>query len=113
MEKRGFRKNPRNYDSIRTTSYQAGELAAHLLAKLGDRYNERPDQLLAAWPTIVGAALAPMTQAVAYEDGVLEVKVKNSTLHSLLSQYEKPKILKVLRERFPKIKIDNIRFRIG
>jgi hypothetical protein len=41
------------------------------------------------------------------------VKVKNSTLHSLLSQNDKPRILQLLRQQFPNAEIKNIYFRIG
>ena len=54
-----------------------------------------------------------MTQAVAFADGVLVVKVKNSTLHSLLSQNDKLRILTMLRQKFPRVEIHNICFRIG
>jgi hypothetical protein len=65
------------------------------------------------WPDVIGPKLASMTQAHSFVDGVLLVKVKNSTLHSLLSQNDKPRILNLLRKRFPNVEIKTIYFRIG
>ena len=54
-----------------------------------------------------------MTEAISFKDGVLTVKVKNSTLHSLLTQYDKPRILNSLKQKFPTAGIRNVHFRIG
>ena len=73
----------------------------------------RPDLIVAAWPEILGEKLSPMAEAVAFADGVLQVKVKNATLYSLLVQHERIKLLGHLRRKFPKVEIRNIIFRIG
>lgn len=77
------------------------------------RVRERPDQILAGWCEIIGSTMAPMTQAISFCDGILLVKVNNSTLYSLLNGPEKPLLTKKLRERFPQVKIHGIRFRLG
>ena len=85
-------------------------------APLGQRLGlaqDDPRFILAAWPQVIGPAHADMTQAVSFYEGVLTVKVRNSTLHGLLSRYEKNRILTVLQQRFPKANIQNIVFRIG
>lgn len=69
--------------------------------------------ILSAWPEIIGPRLAGMAEACAFNDGVLLVKVKNSTLYSLLSQSDKPKLINTLRQKFPNVSIKNIVFRIG
>ena len=84
-----------------------------ILHQIGEVYEVRPDLILATWPELIGPRLASMTRAVSFVDGVLTVKVKNSTLHSLLNQHDKPRILRLLRSRFPKVDIRNILFRIG
>lgn len=89
------------------------DLLPRVLAKIGEVYQQRADLILAMWPDIIGAKLAAMTQAISFTDGILVVKVKNSTLHSLLSQYEKLRLLKLLRQKFPHVEIKNIYFRIG
>jgi hypothetical protein len=84
-----------------------------VLTKIGEVYQQRSDLILAMWPDIIGIKLATMTQAVSFADGILVVKVKNSTLHSLLNQHEKLRLLHLLRQKFPHVKIKNIYFRIG
>jgi hypothetical protein len=84
-----------------------------ILSKISGGYQERGDLLLAAWPGIIGPAMAQMTEAVSFVDGVLTVKVKNSSLLSLLSRHEKFRIQKALEDRFPRAGIRNIIFRIA
>ncbi len=108
-----MRRTPKNYDGINLTGREMRDLLPDVLAKIGSQVKQRPDLVLLAWPEIVGAKLSPMTQAVSFIDGVLTVKVKNSSLYSLLSQHERPKLLQTLQNRFPSIAIRNILFRMG
>lgn len=107
------RRTPKNYDGTCVTTHRVSELLPVVLSQIGEAYQERPDLILACWPEIIGPKLSMMTQAVSFRDGILTVKVKNSTLHSLLSRQDKPRILSSLRQRFPKISIQNIVFRIA
>lgn len=109
---RALRK-PRGYDGAELTCRQLSDLLPDLMSGIGRMHKERPDLILAAWPDVIGSKLAPMTRAFSFETGTLTVLVKNSTLYSLLSQHEKPKLLKKLREKFPSATIQNIVFRIG
>jgi hypothetical protein len=108
-----YRRIPKDYDGSGVTSRHLKDLLPSALNNIGGVYQERGDLLLAAWPEVIGSQLAAMTQAVSFEQGVLLVKVKNSTLYSLLNQHDKPKILKKLRDRFPTTRIDNVQFRLG
>lgn len=103
----------KQYDGTEVTSHRMTDLLPRVLAKIGEVYQQRSDLILVMWPDIIGAQLATMTQAVSFSDGVLFVKVKNSTLHSLLSQNEKLRLLNLLRQKFPHVEIKNICFRIG
>lgn len=89
------------------------DLLPFVLSEIGKVHNQRPDLILASWPEIIGPKFAGMTQAVSFANGVLTVKVKNSTLHSLLSQNDKFRILNLLRNKFQHVEIKNISFRIG
>ncbi len=100
-------------NSTKPTGKKLKDLLPQVLAEISKNYHERPDLILAVWPEIIGEKLAPMTHALSFSEGILTVKVKNSTLHSLLVQHERPKLLKKLRERFPSSEIRNINFRIG
>lgn len=104
---------PENYNGTRPTSRHVAALVAAELTKLSGKCQERPDLLLAAWPEIIGPMHAPMTQAISFCEGILTVKVKNSTLHSLLSRHNKHRILAVIKQRFPKARIQDIVFRIA
>jgi hypothetical protein len=108
-----LRRTPKNYDGTQVTTHRVCDLLPQVLEKIGEVYQDRPDLILAAWPDIIGSKLAPMTQAVSFIEGVLVVKVKNSTLHSLLRQHDKQKVLDKLRKKFPKVEINNVFFRIG
>jgi hypothetical protein len=107
------RRTPRNYDGTEVTTRALGDLIPVVLSKITEVNRDRPDLILAAWPGIIGSNLAVMTKAVSFSDGCLFVKVKNSTLYSLLNQNEKPKLLSILRKKFPNVTIHNIMFRMG
>jgi hypothetical protein len=96
-----------------TTNKQMKDLLPKVLQEIGAKHKDRPDLIVQSWPGIIGEKLAPMTKAVAFEKGILTVKVSNSTLYSLLSQHERGRLLKCLKQRFPAIEINNIYFRIG
>jgi hypothetical protein len=100
-------------DGSGLTNRQLKDLLPKVLGSIGAMHRDRPDLILAAWPQVIGEKLASMTKAVSFEKGVLFVKVGNSTLYSLLSQHERKKLLKSLREKFPGVEIKNIHFRIG
>lgn len=108
-----YSRTPRQYDGTRVTTHRMTDLLPGVLAKIAEVYEQRSDLILAMWPDIIGPKLADMAQAISFADGVLVVKVKNSTFHSLLSQYEKVRLLNLLRKRFPQTEIKNIYFRIG
>ncbi len=89
------------------------ELLPSFLKKMGARYSQRPDQVIAAWSEVIGPTLAPMARATTFVDAVLEVRVQNSTLLSLLSGPEKLVLLKKLRQRVPEATIQGISLRLG
>ena len=102
------------YDGQKPTSRKLQDLLPQVLGSLQWKYNAQPKLLLDEWANIIGDTLAPLTRAVRFEDGVLHVKVKNSTLLSLLhSPADKQKILEAIRNALPGIVIRNILFRIG
>lgn len=107
------RRTPKNYDGTQITSHRVSDVLSKALLQIGEVYQGRPDLVLAAWPEIVGEKLVGMTQAASFVDGILTVKVKNSTLYSLLNQHDKPRLLHMLRQKFPGTPIKTIVFRIG
>ena|ERR1700722_13981133 len=103
----------RGYPTTAMTSHHIRELLPVFLEHLGKIYHNRPDLVIAAWPEVIGKELSPMTEALSFIDGVLIVKVRNSTLYSVLSQQDKPRILKNLRDKFAGTVIRTIHFRLG
>lgn len=110
---KNYFRTPRNYDGAASTTRQLSDVIPHVLEKINDQFIDRPDLVLAAWPDIIGPRLAPMTQAVSFQHGILTVKVKSSTLYNLLCQSDKHKLLHALCLKFPKTEIKRILFRIG
>ncbi len=106
-------RKPKNYDGPGVTSALVSDLLTKALSNIGHSYQARPDLVLAAWPDVIGHKLKAMTEAISFQDGILYVKVKNSTLYSLLNQNDKPRLLNILRKRFPKMPIKTIVFRMG
>lgn len=100
-------------DSTRVTTHRFGDVLAQFLAQLAQQQERYGEQILLAWPELIGKQLSPMTRAISFIDGVLLVKVQNATLYSLLSQYERPKLLNALKKRFPHAEIRALLFRIG
>lgn len=109
----GDMRTPRHYDGTKRTAKEIKRLLPELLGKIGESQENRHDLILAAWRELIGSKLAPYAEAASFRDGILTVKVKNSTLYSLLSQHEKPRLLKSLQEKFPSVTIKNLIFRIG
>lgn len=95
------------------TNKMLKDLLPKALGSIGALHRDRPDLVVAAWPQIIGEKLAAMTKAISFDQGVLYVKVSNSTLYSLLSQHERKRLLKSLREKFPAVEIKHIHFRMG
>jgi len=98
-------------DGTEPTGKHLTDLLPGILGRITERVQERPDQVLAGWREAVGEKLFPMAKAVSYEAGILTVKVKNSTVLSLLVQHEKQRLLKQLQEKFPNAGVRNIVFR--
>ncbi len=110
---KSYSRIPRRYDGTEATSRKLSDLLPSVLDKIGGISRQQGDLIMASWSEIIGSNVAKMTEAVSFSEGVLLVKVKNSTLHSLLSQHEKFRLLQLLRNKFPRADIKNIVFRIG
>lgn len=108
-----YKRTPQNYDGSKVTSHHMSNLLQHVMTSIGNQFEVRPDLILAAWPGIVGAHVALSTEAIAFTDGILHVKVRNSTLYSLLSKHERTRLLAIYRSRFPTVQIRGIMFKLG
>lgn len=106
-------RTPKNFDGTSSTSKSINGLLKEALSEISERAGRQGDEILQAWSEILGPNFTNLTKATAVRDGVLTVKVKSSTLYSLLSRYEKPRLLERLQELFPEAKLRDIVFRIG
>ena len=110
---RVMKRIPKNYSGTKPTARHIQNLLPELLQSMSDTFKEGGELIMEVWPDVVGEKLAPMTQATGFERGVLRVKVKNATLHSLLKEHEKWPLLSELKKRFPTLTIKDIVFYIG
>lgn len=104
---------PKNYSGTKPTARQIQFLLPEVLQSMSNTFKEGGELIMGVWPEVIGEKLASMTQAVSFERGVLRVKVKNATLHSLLKEHEKWPLLAELKKRFPTLTIKDIVFYIG
>lgn len=98
------------------TSKDIRPLLDRMMHQIHKAQSQRPDLILAGWSVLAkgrGKRFASMTEAFSFQDGILNVKVKNSSILSCLQQYERPRLLKELRDKFPSSSIRNIHFYMG
>src|SRR5260221_4338742 len=97
-------------DGFELTNKQLKDLLPKVMGSIGALHRDRPDLVVLAWQEVIGEKLAAMTKATSFVDGILHVKVNNSTLYSLLAQHELGRLLKSLREKIPSVGIKTIQF---
>ncbi len=106
-------RTPKYFDGTTSTGKAISGLLRDALAEISKQAGCQGHDILAAWSEVLGAKFANLTKATGIQDGVLTVKVKSSTLYSLLHQHEKPRLLARLQELFPRAGIRDIVFRVG
>lgn len=82
-----------------------------LLSEKGYGAIESAQELLDAWPAVVGTTLAKATRPGRVSKGILLVEVANSQALQEI-HFEKSKILKALQRDLPAHKVTDLRFRI-
>jgi len=108
-----WKRTPRNYNGVEVTTKEVKDVLTEILPQIKMRREKRPERINELWEEVIGPKLSPMTKVDSFNDGKLIIKVKNSTLHSLLCQYEKEKILKILQDKLSKKMIKELIFKIG
>jgi predicted nucleic acid-binding Zn ribbon protein len=108
-EWRGYRETYTPPDRARAV----GDTLEEVMRKLGlqDRLTE--SQILRAWKEIVGEWFALHTCPERLRDGVLFVRVVQSSVHYELDRNWKPKIIQKLKTRFGGGRVRDIKFRVG
>jgi predicted nucleic acid-binding Zn ribbon protein len=103
-------RTPKNFDGTFSPGVKIGELLPELLREIGKNREVPREALFQEWQSLIGEKMASMTHPTTFEDGILTVIVKSSTLYSLLRAHEKPRLLKKLQEKF---QVKDLVFKIG
>ena len=86
------------------------DLLPEILSDLGKHAKDPRVEIFQYWFDLIGEKWSAFTEPLSFYDGVLTVKVKSSTLYSLLAVHEKMRLLHKLQEKFS---IRNLVFRVG
>ena len=108
-EWRGYREKPSPPDRTQAV----GETLEKVMRQLGLHERLTESQILSAWKDIVGEWFALHTCPDRIRDGVLYVRVVQSSVHYELDRNWKPKIIQKLKARFGASRVRDIRFRVG
>lgn len=108
-EWRGYRERPAAPDRAQAV----GDTLEKVMRQLGLQERLTEAQILSAWKEIVGDWFALHTCPERIRDGILYVRVVQSSVHCELDRNCKPKILQKLKARFGAGRVRDIRFRIG
>ncbi len=103
-------RTPRNYSGVENPSKKMADLLPGILNDLGRKVGDQKEEVFRFWKELIGEKMAPLTDPISLVDGVLTVKVKSSTLYSLLVTHERPRLLGRLQEKFS---IRNLKFLVG
>lgn len=106
-------RTPKYYSGTNPTGRHIRDLIPGVLSKAAKSIDAQGELILGAWGEIVGETIGKMCSAASFVEGILSVKVKHATLHSLLKDTEKPRLLGEYKKRFPTVKIKDIVFFIG
>ncbi|HEX4086204.1 MAG TPA: DUF721 domain-containing protein [Chthoniobacteraceae bacterium] len=106
----------RGYREMTPAADRAQPVAATLekvMRQLGLTERLTEGQILGAWREIVGEWFALHTCPDRLRDGVLYVRVVQSSIHYELDRNWKPQIIRKFKTRFGGARIRDIRFRVG
>jgi hypothetical protein len=103
-------RTPRNYRGTQNPAKQVSDLLPEVMLKLSKKGYVSKEDILPFWRELLGEKMADMTEIVSFQEKTLTVKVKSSTLYSLLGAHEKPRLLAALQKKFS---IQKLNFRVG
>lgn len=104
---------PKNYSGNQRTSRSIQEILPKVLESVTKNFEAGGEVILNAWPQVIGERFGPYTEAVSFRRGILKVKVRNSTLLSLLKEHEKGTLQSNFKKLFPNLLIKDIHFTMG
>lgn len=104
------RRTPRNYSGTQNPAKKVSDLLPEIASDIARKASLPDEAIFQFWNELMGEKMASMTEPVSFVEETLTVKVKSSTLYSLLAVHEKAKLLASLQKKFS---IRNIVFRVG
>ncbi len=107
-----IRRIPKNYRGVKPTGRMMSDLMPRVLCEIQEKSKGDQEIVFRTWIEVVGERLAPMTEPQGFTNGVLFVKVKNATLHSILSGPEKKRLIDEMRKKLPGVTMNTIVFKI-
>lgn len=90
-----------------------GETLAQVVSTLGLQERLKEHEVLQAWRDIVGDFIAGHATPHRLRDGILYVRVLQSTVHYELDRVWKPQIVEKLKKRFGGRTVREVKFRLG
>jgi hypothetical protein len=103
-------RTPRHYSGTQSPSKKLSDLLPDFVKELHKNREAPREEIFHFWQELIGEKMAPLTEVTSFFDGVLTVKVKSTTLYSLLQGHEKARLLAQLQKKFA---IRNLVFRVG
>lgn len=92
--------NPRFFSGTQPTSHALDLLVSRWLRAFDKRVSDSPEKAFAAWDAVVGLKISALARPLTFSEGILTVRVQNSTLMSLLAGTERKQILQRLRRQY-------------
>ncbi len=105
-----MKRTPRYFDGTGKTGKLLSEILPGAVREIREKAGQGREEIFRFWQELIGDKIGPLTEVVSFVNGVLLVKVKSSSLYSLLCQHERPRLLKRLQEKFP---VRSLVFRVG
>lgn len=100
-------------DNSRLKIKKLDGLLSNFLTRVEEKYKKNPCYIKDLWFEVLNNKFANMTEVVSFEKGTLTIKVKSSTLFSILNNYEKDHLLKKMQQKVSNKIIQQLIFKIG
>ena len=86
---------------------------SELIALRGFARVRSDNELETAWKQVAGPDLAGQTRPQRVSRGTLTVSVENAPLLNELASFQGPELLQRLKQRYPHLKIQNLKFKLS
>lgn len=95
------------------TAVGTSELIPKLMKKLGLSGRLHEEEIRNAWRSVVGDFIAQHSTPQKLAEGILYVRVLQSSVHYELDRVWRPQIVQKLKQRFGNNVVRDVRFRLG